>query len=58
MGIGQITLGRNEPCHCGSGKKYRKCCLAADEEAALHPRAAQFKPEPRDDNHRAVRDTP
>ncbi|HJX50462.1 MAG TPA: SEC-C metal-binding domain-containing protein [Candidatus Nanoarchaeia archaeon] len=20
-------LGRNEPCHCGSGKKYKKCCL-------------------------------
>lgn len=19
--------GRNEPCHCGSGKKYKKCCL-------------------------------
>lgn len=20
-------LGRNEPCHCGSEKKYKKCCL-------------------------------
>ncbi|MDC3312711.1 SEC-C metal-binding domain-containing protein [Flavobacteriaceae bacterium] len=20
-------IGRNEPCHCGSGKKYKKCCL-------------------------------
>ena len=20
-------LGRNEPCHCGSGKKYKKCCI-------------------------------
>jgi len=19
--------GRNEPCHCGSGIKYKKCCL-------------------------------
>jgi len=19
------TLGRNDPCHCGSGKKYKKC---------------------------------
>jgi hypothetical protein len=19
-------LGRNEPCHCGSGKKYKRCC--------------------------------
>jgi SEC-C motif len=24
-------LGRNEPCWCGSGKKYKKCHLAADE---------------------------
>ena len=22
-------IGRNEPCPCGSGKKYKKCCLAA-----------------------------
>lgn len=21
-------IGRNEPCYCGSGKKYKKCCLA------------------------------
>lgn len=20
-------LGRNDPCHCGSGKKYKRCCL-------------------------------
>ena len=19
-------VGRNDPCHCGSGKKYKKCC--------------------------------
>ncbi len=25
--------GRNEPCHCGSGKKYKHCCLVEDEEA-------------------------
>lgn len=25
--------GRNEPCPCGSGKKYKKCCLPAHEEA-------------------------
>jgi hypothetical protein len=23
--------GRNEPCHCGSGKKYKKCCLGLDD---------------------------
>jgi hypothetical protein len=21
------TPGRNDPCHCGSGKKYKKCCM-------------------------------
>jgi uncharacterized protein YecA (UPF0149 family) len=20
-------IGRNDPCSCGSGKKYKKCCL-------------------------------
>jgi hypothetical protein len=23
-------IGRNDPCPCGSGKKYKKCCLDAD----------------------------
>jgi preprotein translocase subunit SecA len=23
-------VGRNEPCPCGSGKKYKKCCGAAE----------------------------
>ncbi len=27
-------LGRNDPCRCGSGQKYKKCCLRADERAA------------------------
>jgi SEC-C motif len=28
-------IGRNDPCPCGSGKKYKQCCLAKDEAAAL-----------------------
>jgi hypothetical protein len=31
--------GRNEPCHCGSGRKYKQCCLAKDEAAAAKARA-------------------
>ncbi len=31
--------GRNEPCHCGSGKKYKQCHLAADEAKAREARA-------------------
>ena len=22
-----MKIGRNDPCICGSGKKYKKCCL-------------------------------
>lgn len=31
--------GRNEPCHCGSGRKYKHCCLEQDESAARLARA-------------------
>jgi len=34
-------IGRNEPCPCGSGKKYKNCCLAADETAAAAAREDQ-----------------
>ncbi|UCD84191.1 MAG: preprotein translocase subunit SecA [Deltaproteobacteria bacterium] len=27
-------VGRNDPCPCGSGKKYKKCCLVANEATA------------------------
>jgi hypothetical protein len=46
----QSTAGRNDPCPCGSGKKYKKCCALKDEtavvdsprieDAALHPEQA------------------
>lgn len=35
-----VRPGRNEPCHCGSGKKYKHCCLAKDESEASASRAA------------------
>jgi Tfp pilus assembly protein PilF len=25
-------IGRNAPCPCGSGKKYKKCCLSAQQD--------------------------
>jgi tetratricopeptide (TPR) repeat protein len=28
-------IGRNEPCPCGSGKKYKQCCLSKDEAALI-----------------------
>ena len=27
-----MKIGRNDPCPCGSGKKYKKCCLGKDRE--------------------------
>ncbi len=33
-------IGRNDPCACGSGKKYKKCCMASDEAAAHAARPA------------------
>ncbi len=27
MKRGRVRFGRNSPCPCGSGKKYKKCCL-------------------------------
>jgi SEC-C motif len=33
------NLGRNEPCPCGSGKKYKQCHLAADEAKEREARA-------------------
>ncbi len=29
--------GRNDPCPCGSGKKYKQCCLPKDAAAASPP---------------------
>ncbi len=26
-----MTVGRNDPCPCGSGKKFKKCCAAKGE---------------------------
>ena len=34
-------IGRNDLCPCGSGKKYKKCCLASDEAATRAARPAQ-----------------
>jgi hypothetical protein len=31
--------GRNRPCPCGSGKKYKVCCLAGDEARGREERA-------------------
>lgn len=38
----QLKIGRNEPCPCGSGKKFKHCCgsprAVPVEESASHSR--------------------
>jgi hypothetical protein len=33
--------GRNDPCLCGSGKKYKQCCLEQGRAIELAPAIAQ-----------------
>jgi len=33
-----MKIGRNAPCPCGSGKKYKKCCLTQDEATRAEKR--------------------
>ena len=34
---GTAKVGRNDPCPCGSGKKYKKCCGAVS-----HPERSEL----------------
>ncbi|HJS73853.1 MAG TPA: SEC-C metal-binding domain-containing protein, partial [Vicinamibacteria bacterium] len=38
--------GRNDPCPCGSGKKYKKCCLDRDRgaETPVFPELEDVRP--------------
>ena len=38
-----LTLGRNEPCWCGSGVKYKRCHFDADQEYLSKLLAAKCK---------------
>ena len=39
-------VGRNQPCPCGSGKKYKLCCLPTDEAAEAAARDEQRRNAP------------
>ncbi|MBL0690993.1 MAG: type I methionyl aminopeptidase [SAR324 cluster bacterium] len=34
--LGKGDIGRNDPCFCGSGKKYKKCCLIKMEKGQIN----------------------
>jgi hypothetical protein len=31
-----MHIGRNDPCPCGSGRKYKKCCLGKNAVMPLY----------------------
>ncbi|MBI2140291.1 SEC-C domain-containing protein [Candidatus Woesearchaeota archaeon] len=33
-----MKLLRNGPCHCGSGKEYKWCCIGIDIRKAISPK--------------------
>jgi hypothetical protein len=56
-----VTLGRNDPCHCGSGKKYKKCCMAKDEAAdrkTLEEQWAKSAAAAKDQEEKKAKDAP
>src|SRR4051812_13585756 len=38
-----MKTGRNDPCPCGSGKKYKKCCLPKEELSAAAVRESMAR---------------
>jgi soluble cytochrome b562 len=44
-------IGRNDPCPCGSGKKYKRCCLAAAKDAEARTQALAAAPVPPAHDH-------
>lgn len=36
-------IGRNQPCPCGSGKKYKHCCLVQEQAGRTSSSMAQMK---------------
>lgn len=36
-----MKIGRNDPCPCGSGKKYKRCCLEKQVTEYAEPKAAK-----------------
>ena len=39
-----MKIGRNDPCPCGSGKKYKKCCI--DKGTSIYPQPAMSAAKP------------
>ena len=39
-------VGRNDPCPCGSGRKYKRCCMRNPPQESQPPLSPKFRFEP------------
>ena len=39
-----MKMQRNDPCWCGSGKKYKKCHMPIEEQMMLHKERGEIVP--------------
>jgi len=46
--------GRNQPCPCGSGKKYKRCCQRSDQAAQAEQAAHAEHTKPPPSSHKPV----
>lgn len=44
-----MKTSRNQPCPCGSGKKYKKCCLSQDQKTVAEQSQQDQSNKPADD---------
>jgi len=44
LGVDDMKIGRNDPCSCGSGIKYKKCCMDKDDQEEHESRRADLTP--------------
>ena len=58
MKMPMATIGRNRPCPCGSGKKYKLCSLPADEQRQAAQHAVAPAPGPAASAPRAAAPAP
>ena len=57
-----MKIGRNDPCHCGSGKKYKQCCYAEDskkhDEPVIEAESSEVEAEDDEDSNEEHHHTP
>lgn len=44
-----LKVGRNDPCPCGSGKKFKKCCENKQKHKKIHAQLLTSPTKPTED---------